>query len=838
MVGGTAVVGGAAVVDVGAVVDVVLGTVVVVGLGCVVVVAEVDVAVFSRPAWRGARAAAGAAHAESRRAPHATKPTAAAGRRWRPTHRRRCIAFDATQSEPPRSVAAARPAAACRPAAAPRQPRDARAAATLGCSLPSRSVPPVTPTSAARRRAQLRRARRLRQRRRRTVTFTVLACGIALGLYLATGGGGPADHAPSAAHATARPHLPPSIEAGVQSWSLPSPLSREDVVADGTKLLVVGGLDAPGASLAGVETIEAASGKVSSETPLATPVHDAAAATLPDGTFVFGGGSPTTVATVQPVPPAHLRTPAELPAPRSDCTAVTLRSGAEARRAVTAYVIGGYAGSVYDPTVLATTDGSHFAKVADLPVPVRYPAVAAVDGRIYVFGGEVPSPGAAVAATNDIQMIDPATHRAEVVGHLPVPLYGAAGFVFGGVAYVAGGQSPVGTTLTSIDAYVPAAGKVLHAGLLPQAVAFGGSTTLGSGTSAVGYIVGGEVTNQSGANAAGQASGQLSTVISLRPSRFGGAAGTAAAGSPFHGTLLIADRGSDRLLAINPERHIIWRYPSPSMPPPPGGFYFPDDAFFIRHGTAIISNQEGNDTIVEIGYPSGRLLWQYGHPRVPGSAPGYLDQPDDAYLLKSGTVTVADASNNRILFISSAKHVIGQIGNGTDAHLPGQALAYPNGDTPLANGDLLVSEINGSWIDEYTPAGRVVWSVSFPTVNYPSDPQQLGPDLYLMTDYNPPGEGRVLEFTRQGRIVWGYDALGGEAALKEPSLAERLPNGLLMVTDDYRDRVVVIDPRIDAIVWQYGLTDVPGTAPGLLTVPDGFDLLAPGGATPTHPQTG
>ena len=50
------------------------------------------------------------------------------------------------------------------------------------------------------------------------------------------------------------------------------------------------------------------------------------------------------------------------------------------------------------------------------------------------------------------------------------------------------------------------------------------------------------------------------------------------------------------------------------MPPPPGGFYFPDDAFFIRRGTGIISNQEDNHTIVEIGYPSGKVLWQYGHP--------------------------------------------------------------------------------------------------------------------------------------------------------------------------------------------------------------------------------
>jgi outer membrane protein assembly factor BamB len=274
------------------------------------------------------------------------------------------------------------------------------------------------------------------------------------------------------------------------------------------------------------------------------------------------------------------------------------------------------------------------------------------------------------------------------------------------------------------------------------------------------------------------------------------------------------------------------------MPAPPGGFYFPDDAFFFDRGTGIISNQEDNHTIVEIGYPSGKLLWQYGHPGVPGALPGYLDQPDDAYLLKSGIVTVADASNNRILFISPSKTVVGTIGNEVDAHNPPTSIAYPNGDTPLANGDVLVSEINGSWIDEYTQQGKLIWTVHMTSVDYPSDPQQLGPNLYLMTDYDPPAEGRVLEFNRQGYISWRYDSTSGDAMLKKPSLAERLPDGLVMVNDDYRDRVVVIDPATNSIVWQFGLTDTPGTSPGLISIPDGFDLLEANGSTPTHPQTG
>lgn len=617
-------------------------------------------------------------------------------------------------------------------------------------------------------------------------------------------------------------------------------------MANGTGLTVLGGVAADGSSLSSVSTIDTRSGLVQTAGTLANTVHDAAAATIGSQTVLFGGGSPSTVAAVQSIaaptiPPRGDATGSvigTLPQPRSDLAVTTISAKTRGHVTSTEYVVGGYDGTNYLPTVLATTDGNHFVSAGTLQVPVRYAAVAALDGKIYAFGGETVSASSVATATDDIQMIDPRSHRTTIVGHLPEAVYGAAAFVVRGTLYVAGGQVPQGATRTEIDAFVPRTRKVLHAGLLPQAVAFGGYATVDSGASSVGYIVGGEVTTQEGADGAGVASGLLQSVISLRPSRYGGESGTVDSGSPYSGTLLIADRGNDRLVTLNPSRTISWTYPSPTMPPPPGGFYFPDDAFFFNHGEGIVSNQEDNHTIVEIAYPSGGLLWQYGHPGVPGASPGYLDQPDDAYLLKSGTLTVADASNNRILFIAPDKTIVATIGNGADTHDPPTSIAYPNGDTPLSDGDVLVSEINGSWIDEYTQQGKLVWTVQMTSVNYPSDPQQLGSNLYLMTDYDPPGEGRVLEFTRQGHISWRYDATSGDAMLKKPSLAERLPNGLIMVNDDYRDRVVVIDPLINSIVWQYGLTDTPGTLPDLLSIPDGFDLLAANGSTPTHPQTG
>jgi hypothetical protein len=330
---------------------------------------------------------------------------------------------------------------------------------------------------------------------------------------------------------------------------------------------------------------------------------------------------------------------------------------------------------------------------------------------------------------------------------------------------------------------------------------------------------------------------QVSSVQMLTPNSGFGTAGASGAGSPYFGMhLLIADRGNNRFLVMDPAMNITWSYPSATSPPDPYGFTFPDDAFFIDKGQAIISNQEQNETIVEIAYPSGKVLWEYGHPKQPGAAPGYLHEPDDAYLLKSGLITVADADNCRVLIIRHDGTVAGQIGtNGRCVHRPPTSMGAPNGDTPLADGNVLVSEITGSWISEYTLQGQLVWTTHVPVV-YPSDPQQLGPDLYLVADYTKPGA--FIYTNRAGQVLYRYSAASGPGMLDHPSLAERLPSGVVMLNDDYGNRMVAIDPTTGALVWQYGVTDAAGTTPGMLNTPDGFDLLTQDGSTPTHPTTG
>jgi PQQ-like domain/Kelch motif len=622
-------------------------------------------------------------------------------------------------------------------------------------------------------------------------------------------------------HAAAPAGLP-AIESGLLPWQLTAPLSREVAVpgAAAGSVSVLGGLTAGSSTTASVVNLAVPAGTPTAAGALANPTHDAAGTILSGRVLVFGGGVLSSFATVQAYPVTTAGVSAtgtvigQMPQPRSDAAAVTIGR--------TAYVVGGYDGKVADPQVLATTNGSSFRSVGSLPVPVRYPAVAALGRMIYVFGGQQVS--GAAGAVNAIQRIDTGSGQIEVVGHLPQALLGASAVTLNGVVYVAGGST--GTADSGvIYAFDPVHKHALVAGHLIAPL----SNAAVANVAGTAWLIGGE-----------SGSTPTATVQMLKPNIKFGTAGAAGAGSPYFGEkLLIADRGNNRMLVLDDTGAITWTYPNPpSMPPPPGprGFYFPDDTFFIHHGTAIISNQEENETIVQIAYPSGKLLWSYGHPAQPGSSPGYLHEPDDAYLLKNGTTTVADADNCRILFISPNGSVSNQIGTtGSCVHNPPTGVGGPNGDTPLADGNVLVSETRGSYISEYTPSGTLVWTAHIP-IAYPSDPQQLGPDLYMCADYTNPGG--IVEFNRAGQILYTYRAPSGINRLNQPSLAELVPSGVFMVNDDYRDRMAAIDPTTQALVWNYGVPDVPGTNPGSLNTPDGFDLLNPDGSTPTHPTTG
>ena len=292
-------------------------------------------------------------------------------------------------------------------------------------------------------------------------------------------------------------------------------------------------------------------------------------------------------------------------------------------------------------------------------------------------------------------------------------------------------------------------------------------------------------------------------------------------GTPLPYPVVIADRRNNRLIEVAPDKRVIWEFPSPNLKIYRGN----DDVFFSPDGRRLIVNEEDNYDIHIIDYATRSITWSFGVADTKGSGPGYLNYPDDAHLLADGKVVTADIRNCRVQFIDpETSTVVGQWGRkGACRHDPPRALAYPNGSTPLDNGDILVTEISGSWITRITRDGNVVWSVQAPHIRYPSDAFPTRDGQVIVADFSKPGRVVIFDPTSR-KISWEYFEKTGEKMLDHPSLALELPNGNVILNDDQRHRVLVIDRVTKEIVWQYGVTDTPGHAPGYLFFPDGMDL--------------
>jgi N-acetylneuraminic acid mutarotase len=611
-------------------------------------------------------------------------------------------------------------------------------------------------------------------------------------------------------------------------YQLSAAVSREVVLTGPDGLLLFGGLTSQDVSTDSVTALDPATGATRAEGRLAAATHDAVGAFLGGQAYLFGGGTAASVPVIQAITPAATRaggSQAEvvgrLPVARSDASGVTSGS--------LAYVIGGYDGTSWDPQVLATNDGRHFRTAARLPVPVRYAAVASAGGEIWVFGGQTPA-----GATAAIQRISPATGAATVVGRLPRPLQGATAIVLDGQIYIAGGASGQ-LTSPMVYRFDPAGSGVTAAGELPVPVAYGA----GAVTGGVGYLIGG----QDGPRAVpavttfrlvrpGEAIPGAATAPWLAPAVGPGHLAPGSHSSVLPGDVLIADHKNNRLLIIDPQGRVRWEFPRPGDLAPGQTFLQPDDAFFSPDGKYIIATQEDDQVISVISLATSTIVYRYGVPGAPGAGPDHLFNPDDAMLTPDGVIVSADIKNCRVVIITPpAHHLTRIIGETTNAceHDPPHRFGSPNGAFPMTNGHYLVTEINGDWADQMSLTGVVSWSVNPPGVLYPSDTNEVYPGRYLTADYSDPGQ--IVEFTSRGHLLW---RLGG---FNQPSLALPLPNGDILLNDDFNHRVCVVDPATNHIVWQYGHTGVSGRAPGYLNDPDGVDLVPPDSLLITHAAT-
>jgi outer membrane protein assembly factor BamB len=297
---------------------------------------------------------------------------------------------------------------------------------------------------------------------------------------------------------------------------------------------------------------------------------------------------------------------------------------------------------------------------------------------------------------------------------------------------------------------------------------------------------------------------------------------------PFPGGILIADRANARIVVVNNAGRIVWKFPAAGSLPRGWTAVNADDAFMSPDGKSIVANDESHETVVRIDLATKRVVWSYGHYGRMGSAAGYLHTPDDAYPLANGDIVVADIENCRILEIAPDKAIVRQWGRtGICRNTSSGSFARPNGDTPLPDGGILITEIGGSRVVRLAADGHVVFDIHVP-VAYPSDAQLDARGNVVVADFSSIGQVVAVN-PRTKAVVWRWRYRSGSRRLDHPSLATPLADGLISVNDDFRQRLIVIDPRHHRIVWQFGRTDVAGHGSFTLDDPDGHQPLPAGG---------
>lgn len=301
------------------------------------------------------------------------------------------------------------------------------------------------------------------------------------------------------------------------------------------------------------------------------------------------------------------------------------------------------------------------------------------------------------------------------------------------------------------------------------------------------------------------------------------------------GPVLIADGNGNRVLIIDPNGRLLWQFPSAGDLAAGQSFKAPEVAWFSPDGRQVVVASEDTNILYVIDITTHKIVFTYGTAGAPGAAgPNQVNAPDGIVMLPSGDLMVPDTGNCRIIQIhAGAKSISRQLGQtGTCNHNPPTSFSDPSGLFPMANGNYVLTEGVGHYVSEMTPAGKIVWSVKVPGVSAIYQTDEISPDRYLTVDHVAPGQ--ALMFDHTGKVLWRYAPTGSQS-LNKPSLAIGLPNGDVMISDKVNNRLIVVDPRTNKVVWQYGHTKVPGAGPGFLDNPTGMDLYPPNSIAAQHP---
>lgn len=305
------------------------------------------------------------------------------------------------------------------------------------------------------------------------LSLTVAACGGSSAHPAATTTA--TTSARAAAHSAARPQratAPVRLVPAQTLASLPEARSGVAAAAFGDGIVVAGGLSPAGVSTDTVIRL-APHATPRSASPLPGPVHDAAATEVGGRLLLFGGGESEGSDRIVSVAPGTPRVIGTLPQALSDLTAVAIGGRA--------YVVGGWNGTATNRDIYAVSATGRVTTVGRLELGVRYPAAAALDGRVIVAGGET----TAGTPTTRAWSFDPASGRVTRLPDLPAPTDHTEGAVLGGRFYLLGGLR-AGSFTRAILSWAPGESRWRAAGHLNRAVADAGAVAFDGGIAFIG----------------------------------------------------------------------------------------------------------------------------------------------------------------------------------------------------------------------------------------------------------------------------------------------------------------------------------------------------------------
>jgi hypothetical protein len=242
---------------------------------------------------------------------------------------------------------------------------------------------------------------------------------------------------------------------------------------------------------------------------------------------------------------------------------------------------------------------------------------------------------------------------------------------------------------------------------------------------------------------------------------WGGGTGELGDGSHLHypndvellenGNLLITDRNNDRVLEVNLDGHVVWKYDQLNRP---------HNGDRLPNGNTLVVNSEEN-MIVEVN-PVGEIVWSFGET-------GLLRWPRDADRLDDGNTLITDSRNNRVLEVDPDGRVVWSF----------TGLAVPYEADRLENGNTLIADNNHKRAIEVNPAGQIVWSFRNFEFAYSTELANGGfeadengdgvPDGWYPADMNAEGVGQFVwdaavnregersasaKYQGDGRISW------------------------------------------------------------------------------------